>query len=60
MQENTQTVGIVGEMNVKGVIIMEEQKFTTLQELTEQTNDLPFEEYLKAVAEYFRAKYKKD
>lgn len=39
---------------------MEEQKFTTLQELTEQTKDLPFEEYLKAVGEYFRAKYKKD
>ena len=39
---------------------MEEQKFATLQELTEQTKDLPFEEYLKAVAEYFRAKYKKD
>ena len=39
---------------------MEEQKFTTLQELTEQTKDLPFEEYLKSVAEYFRDKYKKD
>ena len=39
---------------------MDEQKFTTLQELIEQTKDLPFEEYLKAVGEYFRAKYKKD
>ena len=39
---------------------MEEQKFTTLQELTEQTKDLLFEEYSQAVAEYFRAKYKKD
>ena len=39
---------------------MEEQKFTTLQELTEQTKDLPFEDYLKALGEYFSAKWKKD
>lgn len=39
---------------------MDEQKFTTFQELTEQTKDLPFEEYLKAVAEYFSAKWRKE
>ena len=39
---------------------MEEQKFTTLQELIEQTKDLPFEDYLKALGEYFSAKWKED
>ena len=39
---------------------MDEQKFATLEELTEQTKDLSFEEYLEAVAEYFRAKFEKD
>lgn len=39
---------------------MEEQKFTTLEELKEQTKDLPFEDYIKALGEYFSAKWKKD
>ena len=39
---------------------MEEQKFATLEELKEQTKDLPFEDYLKALGEYFSAKWKKD
>lgn len=39
---------------------MEEQKFTTLQELIEQTKDLPFEDYLKALGEYFSAKWRKE
>lgn len=39
---------------------MEEQKFATLEELKEQTKDLPFEDYLKALGEYFSAKWRKE
>ena len=39
---------------------MDEQKFTTLQELIEQTKDLPFEDYLEALRVYFADKWKKD
>ena len=39
---------------------MEEQKFATLEELKEQTKDLPFEEYLEALRVYFSAKWRKE
>lgn len=39
---------------------MEEQKFATLEELKEQTKDLPFEDYIKALGEYFSAKWRKE
>ena len=39
---------------------MDEQKFATLEELKEQMKDLPFEDYLKALGEYFSAKWRKE
>ena len=42
---------------------MDEQKFATLEELEElkeQMKDLPFEDYLKALGEYFSAKWRKE
>ena len=39
---------------------MDEQKFATLEELKEQTKDLPFEDYLEALRVYFAEKWRKE